>query len=74
MYIRHQVPETDESFVVVLTSAGNGAEIDSQHASTGVTILANDNPAGVIGFSGSAVTVNEGSVATIAVVRSGGTY
>ena len=69
------IPELDETFVVTLVNPRNGAEIYEDADRIAVTILANDNPNGAIGFDSRPILVEEdvGTV-QIPVRRTGGAH
>ena len=73
--LQDDIPELDEIFVITLVNPRNGAEIDEDTDHVAVTILANDNPNGAIGFDSRPILVEEdvGTV-QIPVHRTGGAH
>lgn len=55
------IPEENKTVVVQLRNPQGGAEIEVNSKVT-VTIMENDNVAGVLGFDSSSVLANEGTV------------
>ena len=66
-------PELDELFTVELSGAVQ-APLDPQRSSVVVTILANDDPNGVLGLVAPPAAVREGDTVTVGVTRAAGLF
>jgi hypothetical protein len=69
------IPEEDEQFRILLTDPKGGVEIDASSAVATVTLLANDDPNGVLGFEDlSPAVVEADGELTLIVKRTRGTF
>lgn len=69
------LPEPDEAFSISLSPDRGGASVDPSKAEHAVTISANDNPRGVIGFAVARQRVEESSgTVRIVLQRTGGLF